>query len=150
MADGLDQLEQELVIDLLKSWIKVYDMGEKVYESAPADVKAWVDEHGHEVETLVPVVAFMKPHVRVVCRSLVENGLTDMLSKMSHPVGTVLGDDLVETREGGTVSERDLESEVDALRREISELRRLLEHHLETCPGTRSEPSARPLPREES
>lgn len=78
MRDGLDQLKQEVVIDLLRSWIDVYDEAQAAYDSFPGQTRTWIDNHGHRVNSLVPVVAFMQPDVRVLCRYLVESALESL------------------------------------------------------------------------
>lgn len=87
----MEQLKQEVVVDLLRAWIEVYDTAEAIYRAFPEEIRTWIDEHGHRVESLVPVVAMMQPDVRVLCLSLVEDGLAALEAPLSHPVDTVEG-----------------------------------------------------------
>src|SRR5688572_1613511 len=120
VADRVDELEQEMVVDLLRSWIDVYDKGVAAYDAFPPDIREWIDRHGHRVESLVPVVAFMQPEVRVVCRALVVGALADIenLSQGSITVDPAVEQTIVpvELRGGVVAEERDLAGEIEELR----------------------------------
>lgn len=154
MADRIDELEQEIVVGLLRAWIDVYRKGQAIYDSMPDEGKALVNEHGYRVEGFVPVVAFMQPEARAVCRRLVEDALA---AALSQPLATVdaATDEVVQAKTGGAeafsvAEERDLAGEIEELRAELAALRRLLEHHLATCPGAESALEDQRPPTEES
>lgn len=103
MPDRLDQLKHELVLDLLRAWVDVYDRAQVIYDSYDDRTRRWIDEHGHRVESLVPVVAFMQPDVRVICRSLVEDALaaTEKVSQTADTVGSAVEQVIAQAKSGG-------------------------------------------------
>lgn len=85
MPDGLERVSSEVVSELLRSWIDVYDKAEAIYDGFPPDTRQWIDEKGHRVDSLIPVVAMMQPEVRLLARTLVEDALSATTSRLSHP-----------------------------------------------------------------
>lgn len=125
----LDRLEQELVADLLRSWVDVYDQAQAIYDGLPAETKQWIDDHGHRVESLVSVIVNMQPDVRVVCRSLVEDGLKateDSLSQATPSIEHTVEQSAARAKSGGEKM-GGVEDRITALEERAERLERMLD-----------------------
>lgn len=144
----LDRLEAEINDGLLEAWIKVYVKAQAIYDGLPEDEKRRIEEHGHEVESLVWVIVQMKPHVRALCWALVEQGRAASLSQTA-----VMVDDAVEhviaqakssSGAGGVDEERlsVLEERAERIESMLDELITRLVGERSALPDDRSEPRA--------
>lgn len=139
----LDQLKQEMVVDLLRDWITVYERAERMYDAYDDEMRGWVNDHGHRTESLVSVVAIMQPAVRVVCRALIEDALAQ-LSQDTRNVQGAVEQVIAQAKSGeemGGAEDLALDVKVEELEAEVSRLRRRLTDHLAACPAApRSQP----------
>lgn len=125
----LDRLQAEVNADLLDAWIKVYAKAEAIYNGLPDDEKRWIEDHGHEVESLVSVIVTMKPHVRTLCRSLVEQGRRASLSQRADTVEGAVEDVTARAKSGGEKMGGDVDVVAESVEERLTRLEAMAEEN---------------------
>ena len=126
--DDLDDLSADLVGDVLRAWREVHDRAEATYQAFDAETKAWVDEHGQEFHSLVPIMAMLQPHARQLARAMVDDAFAT-LDRLSQATVTVEGavEQVIAQAKSGGAEVGGYEGRLAALEARVEQLIDLLE-----------------------